>query len=53
MIIDATEKSCRRILAYLLDQQIGTTGVFINEVGDIMNEASNDNQRSPQRLFLN
>jgi hypothetical protein len=52
MIIDAAKKRCCRIFAYLLDQQIGPPGVSINEVGDIMNEASDNNQRSRQRLFL-
>lgn len=51
MVIDTTKECSRRILANIFDKQVSTSRVFINEVRDIMDESSNDNQGALERLF--
>jgi hypothetical protein len=52
MIVDATKEGCRRVLANHLDDQVRASRVLVNEIGNIMDEAGNDDQGSLQSLFL-
>ena len=51
VVVDTTEERRCRILANVLREQMTATGMFIQEVRDIVNEASNDDQRSLLGLF--
>ena len=52
MVIDTTKEGCCRILANVLDQEMTATGMLIKKVRDIMNETSDDDQRTLERLLL-
>jgi hypothetical protein len=51
VVIDTTKEGGRRILANILHKQMSSSRVFLNEVGDIMDKSSNDDQGTLKRLF--
>jgi len=52
MIIDTTEESGCRILANVLDQEMTTSRMFVEEIRDIVDETGNNNKRSLLSLLL-
>ena len=52
MVVNTTEERSRRIAADVLDEQVTSTWVLIEEVGDVVDEAGDDDQRTLDRLFL-
>jgi len=52
MIINTTEKCCGCILADHLGNKVSASRMLIHEVGNIVNEPSNQNERSFGRLLL-
>ena len=51
VVIDSTEKRCRRILADHLGDEVPTSWMFFHEVGDIVDEPCNQNEGSFGRLL--
>jgi hypothetical protein len=51
MVVDTTKESSRRVFSNVLHQQMATTWVLVNKIGDIVYESSNANQRSFLGLF--
>ena len=52
MVVNTTEERSRRIAADVLDEQVTSTWVLIEEVGDVVDETGDDDQRTLDRLFL-
>lgn len=53
VIINASEESCSGILSNELGQQMPATRMLIQEFGNVVNEASNDNQGTLGTLLRN
>lgn len=51
MVVDTAEERCSGILANVLCEQMAATRMFVHEVRDIVNEASDDDQWSPLGLL--
>ena len=51
VIVDTAEESSRRIPSDILREQMTATRVLIHERRNVMNKASNDNQRPLLRLL--
>ena len=52
VVVNATEKRCRPILANHLGDEMPASWVLIHKVGNIVNKSRDQNQRSLGRLFL-
>ena len=52
VVVHATEERCRRIASDVLDKQMTATGMFFQEVRDVMDEAGDDDKRTLGTLLL-
>lgn len=52
VVVDTAEERGCRVLANVLDQQMATTRVLVDKVRDIVNEASDDDERPLDTLVL-
>ena len=52
MVVNTTEERSRRIAADVLDEQVTSTWVLIEEVGDVVDEAGDDDQGTLLGLLL-
>lgn len=52
VVVHTTEERSRRVAANVLGNQVWTTGVLVDEVRHIVDEASDDNKWAFQRLLL-
>lgn len=52
VVIYTAEKRGCRVATDVLDEKVTTTWVLIKEVGDVVDEASDDNQRAFHSLIL-
>ena len=51
MIINTTEEGSRSVLTDILREKVATARVLIEEGGDIVDEASNENEWALRRLL--
>ena len=52
VVINTTEERGRRVATDILDEKVTPTRVFVKEVGDVVNEASDDDKGTLGSLFL-
>lgn len=52
MVVNAAKERSGRVFADVLREQMATTRVLIEEGRDIMDEATNDNERASLGLLL-
>lgn len=52
VVVYTAEERGRRILADELDEEMATAGVLVDEIGDIMDEPGDDDQRTLDSLVL-
>lgn len=52
VVVYTAEERGRRILADELDEEMATAGVFVDEIGDIVDESGDDDQRTLDSLVL-
>lgn len=52
VVIHTAEEGCRRVLANHLDQEMRATGVLVDEVRHVVDEAGDQDKRALLGLFL-
>ena len=52
VVVYTAEERGRRVLTDVLDDQVATAGMLVDEIGDIVNEAGDDDEGPLAALFL-
>jgi hypothetical protein len=52
MIVDPTKERSRRVLPNILDQEMSSARMLVNEIGNVMNETRNKDKWALRRLLL-
>lgn len=52
VVIYTSKERCRRVLADVFLQEMGTTGMFVDEGANVVDEAGNEDKSSRLRLVL-